>query len=240
MNAKDMLLVALDVSSTDEAGQLATKLKDTVGGFKIGSRMFVLGGPSIVREIGPKKTFLDLKFHDITNTVADAVTAAAQLGVRMCNIHCSGGPTMMRAAREASDQFSLKFGWRPLLIGVTVLTSHDRSSLDAIGLRPGDSIERIVSDLAAMAADCGLDGVVCSPLETPVIRKRICDNEFIVINAGIRKSTDPPDDQKRTATPREAINMGASYIVVGRPIIAQEDPVAAAEAVLSDMESVSV
>jgi orotidine-5'-phosphate decarboxylase len=240
MDAKDRLLVALDLPSPDAAVRLALKLWNKVGGYKIGKRMFVLGGPQVVNSVGVDRVFLDLKFHDIPNTVAGAVEAAAQLGVMMCNVHCEGGPKMMRAAREAADKYRKEHGRHgPLLIGVTILTSHNRESLDAIGLRPGATIEEIVGDLALMAKDNGLNGVVCSPREIEVVRKR-CGDNFVIVTPGIRKSTDPPDDQMRTATAREALDMGASYIVVGRPIIGQADPVAAAEAMIADMETSQV
>lgn len=232
MVVKDQILVALDVDSPEKAIALAERLREHVGGFKIGHELFTTGGPEVVRKVGP--TFLDLKYHDIPKTVAGAAKAACGLGVKMFNVHCLGGPKMMRAAADAvSDYADNHGGQRPLVIGVTILTSHDRASLDEIGIRPGSSMHKIVRDLACMAQDAGLDGVVCSPRETLVVREAIPN--FVVVTPGIRSESDAADDQLRTMSAKEAIGEGATYIVVGRPIIAQPDPVAAAKKMIGSV-----
>lgn len=229
----NMLLVALDVDAPEKAIVLSEKLKGHVGGFKVGSQLFTLGGPDVVRAIGP--TFLDLKFHDIPNTVAGAAKAAAQLGVRMFNVHCLGGSKMMKAARTAMDEVFNSTGTRPLILGVTILTSHDQASLAEVGIDPNLPIPQRVAKLAALAHKSGLDGVVCSPQEIEIVRSTVCDSGFLIVTPGIRRESDPADDQNRTMTVGEAVRRGASYLVVGRPIIAQLDPVAAADAIAEEI-----
>lgn len=233
MNPKDRLLVALDVDSPSTAVALSHQLRGSVGGHKVGSRLFTLGGPQVVNAVGT--SFLDLKYHDIPNTVAQSSDAAAQLGVMMFNVHCLGGFDMMKASRTALDERERNSGIkRPRVIGVTILTSHDRASLDRLKISPNATIPEIVAELSVMAKEAGLDGVVCSPQEIEVVRKA-CGDDFLIVTPGIRKSTDKPDDQKRTMTAAEAVKTGATYIVVGRPIIVQPDPKAAADQIVAEM-----
>jgi orotidine-5'-phosphate decarboxylase len=222
------LLVALDVDTVDAARRLADLLRGTVGGFKIGSRLFTAHGPAFVEELVARgdKVFLDLKFHDIPNTVAGAVGAAARLGVWMVNVHAGGGFDMMRAAREAADEEAAKrMNAPPLVIAVTVLTSFTQEGLAATGVVV--AIPEQVRRLALLAQQAGLDGVVASPQEIELIRKA-CDPRFEIVTPGIRGSADAKGDQNRTASAAGALAAGASYLVVGRPIIAADDPRGAA------------
>ena len=228
----DKLLVALDVESRARALELAVALRGIAGGFKIGSRLFTLEGPSIVRALTEKgdRVFLDLKFHDIPNTVATAVSAATSLGVWMLNVHASGGGPMMKAALEAAGESAAKAGVeRPLVIAVTVLTSMNASMIQESGV--AGSVLDQVGRLARLTQAAGLDGVVASPQETRMIRET-CGPGFQIVTPGIRGGsavTSGKDDQERTMTAPEAVAAGASYIVVGRPIIAASDPRTAAE-----------
>jgi len=222
------LLVALDVDSVDAARRLADLLRGTVGGFKIGSRLFTAHGPAFVEELVARgdKVFLDLKFHDIPNTVAGAVGAAARLGVWMVNVHAVGGFDMMRAAREAADEEAAKrMSAPPLVIAVTILTSFTQEGLAATGI--ASAIPDQVRRLALLAQQAGLDGVVASPQEIALIREA-CDPRFEIVTPGIRGFADAKGDQNRTASASGALTAGASYLVVGRPIIADSDPRAAA------------
>ena len=225
------ILVALDVSTAAEARALADRLRGTVGGFKIGKQLFTSEGPSIVRDLISRgdRVFLDLKFHDIPNTVASAVGAAASLGVWMLNVHASGGLKMMQAAKEAADRAGDRTGRRPLVIAVTVLTSFDQAMLEGTGVnRP---IPAQVEHLAALTKEAGLDGVVASPHEIDAIRAR-CGSDFLIVTPGIRTGpVAPGDDQVRTRSAREAMDAGASYLVVGRPILKAADPAAAAQGI---------
>jgi orotidine-5'-phosphate decarboxylase len=221
----DRILIALDVSSADDALRLADRLRGTVGGYKIGSQLFTAAGPDVVRSLvrNGDRVFLDLKFHDIPNTVAGAVTSACELGVWMMNVHASGGEKMMRAAREAADLTADANLVRPLLIAVTVLTSMDAPTLRSLGVE-STPMEQVVR-LARMAKSAGLDGVVASPLETEAIRDA-CGPDFLIVTPGIRggAASTGPDDQSRTSTPAGAIAAGSSYLVIGRPITAAADP----------------
>ena len=234
----DKLLVALDVESGARALELADSLRGIAGGFKIGSRMFTLEGPAIVRALTDKgdRVFLDLKFHDIPNTVATAVAAATSLGVWMVNVHASGGAPMMRAAVDAAGETSVREGVRrPLVIAVTVLTSMNAATLAESGVS-GSVLDQVLR-LAKLTQSAGLDGVVASPRETGLIREN-CGSDFAIVTPGIRGGsavTAGKDDQERTMTAPEAVAAGASYIVVGRPIIAAPDPRAAAERLVADL-----
>jgi orotidine-5'-phosphate decarboxylase len=224
----DNLLVALDVDTLDAARHLANSLRGTVGGFKIGSRLFTSHGPAFVEELVRRgdRVFLDLKFHDIPNTVAGAVAAATRLGVWMVNVHAGGGFEMMRAARQAADEEAARgLNAPPLVIGVTVLTSFSQEGLAATGV--GSTIPEQVRRLALLAQEAGLDGVVASPQEIGLVREA-CDPRFEIVTPGIRGAGDAKGDQNRTASASGALSAGASYIVVGRPIIGAPDPRAAA------------
>jgi orotidine-5'-phosphate decarboxylase len=225
----DQLVVALDVTSADAARSLADTLRGAVGGFKIGSQLFTSSGPSIVEELAGRgdRVFLDLKFHDIPNTVAGAVAAATRLGVWMVNVHASGGAAMMRAARDAADRESARMGGAaPLLIAVTMLTSLDEEAVRAIGF--GRNVAEQVERLALLAQSAGLDGVVASPHEIALIRRR-CGERFAIVTPGIRGVDDAKGDQSRTLSAAQALAAGASYLVVGRPITGASDPRAAAD-----------
>ena len=227
------VIVALDVESGSRALALADTLHGTVGAFKIGSRLFTLEGPDLVKRLVDKGelVFLDLKYHDIPNTVAQAVESAVATGAWMVNVHASGGVPMMQAAARAGREAAAKLGRpAPLLIAVTVLTSMDEPTLASVGVtRPLDAQ---VETLARMAREAGMDGVVASPLETAAIRNA-CGPDFVVVTPGIRGASAraSKDDQHRTMTPIDAIRAGSSYLVVGRPIIGAADPRAAAEAI---------
>jgi orotidine-5'-phosphate decarboxylase len=230
----EQLIVALDVDGAAAARALAGQLRGAVGGFKIGSQLFTSAGPSIVEELVGKgdRVFLDLKFHDIPNTVAGAVAAAARLGVWMLNVHAAGGAAMMRAARAAADDEAARQSLGPpLVIAVTVLTSMDAETLGATGV--GGTLVSQVERLARLAQDAGLDGVVASPREIGVIRA-CCDPRFSIVTPGIRAAADQQGDQHRTESAAAALAAGASYLVVGRPIIAARDPRAAAERLAAD------
>ena len=230
----DCLLVALDVDKAAEACALADRLRGVVGGFKIGSQLFTSHGPSIVEALVARgdRVFLDLKVHDIPNTVVGAVAAATRLGVWMVNVHASGGEAMMRAAREAADDESSRLGRpRPLVIAVTVLTSLDEAALRQIGVAA--TMTEQVERLAVLAQAAGLDGVVASPHEIGRIRLR-CGKTFTILTPGIRAPDDAKGDQRRTMTAAEALAAGANYLVVGRPIISAADPRAAAERIAQE------
>ena len=223
------LLVALDVDSAADALKLADTLRGAVGGFKIGKQLFTSIGPSLVDDLVARgdRVFLDLKFHDIPNTVAGAVAAAVRHGVWMLNVHASGGAAMMRAARAAADDAAAKAGRKPpLLLAVTLLTSLDQQALTEIGIP--HSVPDQVGRLAALAEASGLDGVVASAQEIDVIRRR-CRPEFTIVTPGIRSASDAKADQSRTMSAAEALAAGATYLVVGRPITGAQDPRAAAE-----------
>ncbi|MDX6530276.1 MAG: orotidine-5-phosphate decarboxylase [Blastocatellia bacterium] len=236
-NAKDKLIVALDVDSASRALDLFAALRDVVGMFKIGSQLFTAAGPDIVRQIIARggRVFLDLKFHDIPNTVAAAGIEATRLGVSIFNVHASGGAEMMKHTAEDVTETAQREGFaKPKVIAVTVLTSLDQASLEQIGFRLDPP--SLVARLARAAADCELDGVVASPREIGLIRQTISNPDFLIVTPGIRSSNDAPDDQKRTLTAAEAINGGADYVVVGRPILNAPDPVAAAQAIVAEID----
>jgi orotidine-5'-phosphate decarboxylase len=219
MNRK--VIIALDVSSRSEALDLVEKLHDLVGMFKVGSQLFMAAGTPIVREIIDKggKVFLDLKFHDIPNTVTHAAGEAANLGVSMMTIHATGGRAMMESvAKDLQDKFAER---RPIVVAVTVLTSLDTKALFEMGWE--NAVDEHVHRLALLAQDCGIDGVVCSPREIQRVRK-VVEPKFKIVTPGIRLPDQSLNDQQRIATPREALASGADYIVVGRAITDNADP----------------
>ena len=236
MQATDRLIVALDVNSRDSALSLVQTLRPRVQRFKVGLELFTACGPALVREILEKggQVFLDLKFHDIPNTVARAAVSAARLGVGMFTIHLSGGPLMARrAADELEAHCQVYRVQRPKILGVTVLTSLSPADLEDLGV--GRSVEDQVVALAEMGKAAGLDGVVCSPLEARLIRE-VCGREFLVVTPGIRPEGSEPDDQSRTLSPKVALEAGADFLVVGRPIVKADDPLEAAENILLQMD----
>jgi orotidine-5'-phosphate decarboxylase len=233
----DKLLVALDVESGERAMHLVNALRGLAGGFKIGNRLFTSEGPALVRRIvdAGSRVFLDLKYHDIPNTVEQAVEAAVGTGAWMINVHASGGTAMLQAAAGAARDTSARLGRpAPVMIGVTVLTSMDQEALRAIGVeRP--VLDQVIA-LARLTGQAGLHGVVASAQETRAIRQA-CGPEFQIVTPGIRGAAAGAErnDQSRTMGPAEAIRAGASYIVVGRPIIAAPDPRAAAAAIVEEL-----
>ena len=232
---KQRLIVALDLADPAKARTLATLLAPEVGMFKVGKQLFVNAGPNIVRTIHDLggEVFLDLKFHDIPNTAAAAAVEAARLGVRLFNLHVSGGREMMRQTAAAVEEVCGKEGLRrPAVLGVTVLTSLDGSDLEALGIQGG--VPAQVVRLAGMAREAGLAGVVCSAREVPEIR-RACGDSFMLVTPGIRPAGQQAGDQKRVMTPGDAVRAGIDFIVVGRPITAADDPVAAARSVVAEM-----
>ena len=229
---KEKISIALDVSSRQEALRLVKDLRDLAGMFKVGSQLYMATGPTIVREIidAGGKVFLDLKFHDIPNTVTHAAVEAALLGVSMMTIHASGGRAMMEATATAvRDRFGDQ---KPIIVAVTVLTSLYKPGLSEVGV--GDELHDQVVRLALLADDCGIDGVVCSPHEIRLVRS-VVNRNFKVVVPGIRLADQSLHDQQRAATPRDAISAGADYIVVGRAVTADPDPRAAMERVAASI-----
>jgi len=229
------IIAALDVPAAEQAEKLAREIAPAVGAFKIGKELFVSAGPDIVKKIRATgaRVFLDLKFHDIPNTVAKAVAAATRLDVQMLTLHASGGTEMMRAAeKSAQDTAKTAGAAAPLVLGVTVLTSANNATLAEIGCEP--DTENQVLRLARLAVQSGLRGLVCSPLEIIALRK-IIPSQVELVTPGIRTGTEPADDQKRTLTPREALQAGANWLVIGRPIYAAPNPRAAAEKILESI-----
>ena len=235
ISAKDRLIVALDVPDRASALTLVEHLSGLVGMFKIGSQLFTAEGPDLVREIvrGGEKVFLDLKFHDIPNTVAGAVESAARLGVSILNVHTLGGSEMMRAAAHAVGDRGLLWITRPAVLGVTVLTSMDKADLADVGI-PSDLSAEVVR-LATLAQDSGLDGIVASPHEIRLIRECIKAERFIILTPGIRPAWSSKGDQKRIATPADAIRDGADFLVIGRAITDSDNPRTAAERILEEI-----
>ena len=222
------LIVALDFPELEPALALVDRLGDTVEWYKVGKQLFTHYGPMVLKELKNrgKQVFLDMKYHDIPNTVAGAIRSAAAIGADIINVHASGGPAMLAAAAAAAKETG------KTVIAVTVLTSMDQEQLNAIGLEVTPAQQ--VSRLARLTEESGLAGVVCSPLEIELIRAER-SGDFITVVPGIRPAGAAVGDQKRIMTPALAAKAGASYIVVGRPIIAAEDPVAAAKSVLAEL-----
>ncbi|MDP6582226.1 MAG: orotidine-5'-phosphate decarboxylase [Vicinamibacterales bacterium] len=229
------LLVALDVDTRERALELADLLRGTAGGFKIGSRLFTSEGPSLVSALADRgdRVFLDLKYHDIPTVAAEAVRAAARLGAWMLTVHSAGGPTMLEAAANAARQASRP----PLVVAVTVLTSLGDAELARIGV--SRALADQVEAMADLATNAGLDGVVASPREVGRLRARLGSGPIIVtpgIRGGAGAGQSGSDDQVRTLSAADALSAGSSYLVVGRPIIASPDPLAAAQAILQEIK----
>ena len=232
---RNPIIVALDVPSAEQALKLAEEIAPAVGAFKIGSELFTSAGPDIVKRVRATgaSVFLDLKFHDIPNTVTKAVIAAVQLDVQMLTVHTSGGFDMLKAAESAAEETAWKLGRTPpLVLGVTVLTSLNTAALREIGLDV--NVEYQVRRLATVAMKAGLRGLVCSPQEVVKLRQ-VVPPAMQLVTPGIRTGEEKADDQKRTLTPKEAIVAGANWLVIGRPIYAAENPRAAAEKILSSL-----
>lgn len=241
MAIKDKLIVALDVSTVAEANKLVSELKEVVGMFKVGSQLFTTAGPGLVESIlnAGNKVFLDLKFHDIPHQVAGAARSAAELGVSLFTVHASGGTEMMqRAVAAISEAAERKQITRSKVVAVSVLTSMDETALAQVGVEgsPAAAVERLVK----LARSAGVDGVVSSPEESESIRS-YTGSDFLIVTPGIRPTSSSQgstnEDQKRVATPASALRSGADYLVVGRPITSAPDPVAAALAIVAEMET---
>ena len=234
-SARNKLIVALDVDSLARALELFEALREVAGMFKIGPQLFTAAGPEVVRRIVGLggRVFLDLKFHDIPNTVAAAAVAATRLGVSIFNLHASGGEEMMKRAVEAVDETSAREGIdKPAVIAVTLLTSMDQDTLRPLGI--SSSPDDIVRKLASLSHRCGLDGVVCSPLEITLVRTAVPDPSFLIVTPGVRPAGSDAGDQRRAMTPIDAIRAGADYLVVGRPILNASDPAEAARRIVDD------
>jgi len=233
--ARKRLIFALDVDSFEEAERWVKQLHEQVGVFKVGKQLFTRCGPEVVRMVRAEggEVFLDLKYHDIPNTVAMAGVEACRLGVRMFNVHALGGREMMaKLVAEVDARYPRGSQERPLLLAVTILTSSTEATLGEVGIeRP---VREMVPRLARLAREAGMDGVVASPQEVGLIREA-CGTDFAIITPGVRPATAALDDQKRVMTPGEAIAGGADYLVIGRPISAASDPVAAADRILDEM-----
>jgi len=230
LSPKDRLIVALDVPSAAEAQKLVAQIGDSAAIYKIGKQLFTSEGPALVRELvsSGRKVFLDLKYHDIPNTVASAVRSAADLNVAMLTVHALGGSRMLRAAAEAAGQYARK----PLVLAVTVLTSMANEDLHEIGIT--GSAQDEVLKLATLAQKVGVGGLVASPSELKALRQAI-GQEMKIVTPGVRPAGSDKGDQARVATPADAIANGADYIVVGRPITGAANPAAAAAAILAEI-----
>ena len=230
MNLRDHLVVALDVRTASQAKVITAQVGDTAGLFKVGKQLFTAEGPQVVRDLiaSGRRVFLDLKFHDIPNTVAGAVSAASHLGVSMLTVHASGGSKMLKAAVEAAGPSG------PMVLAVTVLTSLTDSDMTEIGV--AGQVRGQVLRMAALARSCGCPGIVTSPNEVAEIRREL-GSGFAIVTPGIRPAGSHTGDQSRIATPADAIRAGATHLVIGRPITASADPAAAARAVLGEIEA---
>jgi len=238
MKPRERIILALDVSDHDEAIKIVHRFKDHIDIFKVGSELFTSVGPRLIKEINlmGKKVFLDLKFHDIPNTVTKSVLAAARLRVFMLTVHTLGGLDMLKQAADALGKFAIENNiTRPRLIGVTILTSMDQKALsDEIGVALRMSSQ--VKQLAKLARMAGLDGVVASAENATMIRSSAGEG-FIIVTPGIRPSWTSADDQKRTLTPKQAIRKGADYIVIGRAVLAQSDPAKALKRIHDEIKN---
>jgi orotidine-5'-phosphate decarboxylase len=230
-NGKDCLIVALDVPNAEKARELVAQLGESVSFYKVGNELFTAVGPVLVRDLvaSGKKVFLDLKFHDIPNTVAGAVRSAASLGVSLLTVHASGGSKMLQAAAQAAEQSAAK----PTVLAVTVLTSLAAADLDEVGVN--GSVETQVLRLAGLAINAGCGGIVASAQEAAKLRQTL-GSGFTLVTPGIRPAGAAAADQARVVTPEDAIRAGANFLVVGRPITAADDPQHAASAIVQQIE----
>lgn len=230
MPVSEKFILALDVPSYGHASELVEQFKEHIGIFKVGPELFLSSGLKIIEEINKKhcKVFLDLKFHDIPNTVSRAAIIATKLGVYMFNVHTSGGLEMMKKCKDSVIELCHKENLdKPKILGVTVLTSISKEILKTeVGIP--HSVKTHVKHLASLAQKAGLDGVIASARDASMIRK-LCGKGFLIMTPGIRPSWTPPDDQKRTMTPKEAVKEGADYLVIGRGVLQHEDPLKALE-----------
>jgi orotidine-5'-phosphate decarboxylase len=235
--SKEKIIVALDVETASQAREIVRELREEVGAFKIGLQLFTSAGSSFVRELTQKdvKIFLDVKFHDIPNTVAKASVEVARSGVWMFNIHALGGGEMIRrtveAVEEICDRENLE---KPKIIGVTILTSSNQETLKQVGI--DKEITSQVLNLAQISAKYGLNGVVASPLETSLIRQEIGE-DFLIVTPGIRPKLETNDDQKRVMTASEAVRNGSDYLVIGRPILRADNRLAAVRQILEEINT---
>lgn len=238
VSAREKLIVALDVETADKALEFRDSLGESAGMLKVGSQLFTSAGPDIVRRLvaSGARVFLDLKFHDIPNTVASAAREAVRLGVSIFNVHAAGGSEMLRRAADAVAEESARLGVeRPRLIAVTVLTSADAHVLEETGVE-APSVEAQVTRLARLADAAGLDGVVASPHEIAPVRRAVAREDFLLVTPGVRPASVGHDDQRRVMTPAEAVRAGASYIVVGRAVLGAPDPARAARDIVEEMQ----
>jgi orotidine-5'-phosphate decarboxylase len=234
MRDKDRLIVALDVSSATQARQIVQSIGEAATTYKIGKQLFTAEGPQVVRDLvsSGRKVFLDLKYHDIPNTVAAAVKSAAELGVSMLTVHASGGSKMLKAAAEAASQSSA----RPMVLAVTVLTSLSDSDLPELGI--SDIVLGQVVRLAGLARAAGCEGIVASALEARELRRTLGE-DFAMVTPGVRPAGSAAGDQARVVSPKDAIAAGATYLVVGRPILEAPDPAKAAREIIAEIEAAS-
>lgn len=224
------IICAIDTTRTPKAKALIGEVSPHVGAIKLGLEFFTAHGAAGVKDVLPEGTplFLDLKFHDIPNTVAGSIRATAGINAFMMTVHTAGGKAMMRAAKEAADELAETTGHRPLVVGVTILTSMDEADLVSVGYQ--NDVQEQVRKLAGLAQESGLDGVVCSPFEIAMLRAQ-CGQDFTLVVPGIRPEGSDAGDQKRVLTPKEALDAGASYLVIGRPITGAGTPAEAAGAI---------
>ncbi len=238
LTPKERLIVALDFPTIEDALALVEKMGDTISSYKVGLELFSAAGPDAVKRLktAGKWVFLDLKFHDIPNTVTGAAAKAVESGADMFNVHALGGMKMMRAAADAASDTADRLGIEsPMVLGVTVLTSLDQEALESeIGIALEEGLAAFIVEKAYQSIEAGLDGVVASPREAQEIREE-CGDNFHIVTPGVRPTWAAVDDQKRVATPADAIRMGADRIVVGRPITRADDPMEAARKILAEM-----
>jgi orotidine-5'-phosphate decarboxylase len=235
---KEKIILALDLSSADEARKTVEAFRDEVGAFKIGLQLFTAAGASFVRELtaGGVKIFLDLKFHDIPNTVAGAAVEAARMGVWMFNVHALGGREVMRATVDSVRETCAREGLeQPKMIAVTVLTSANAKTLEEVGIK--SPVSGQVLKLAQLASECEMDGVVASPQEIELIRGNIGRKDFLIVTPGVRPAFATTDDQKRVMTPAEAIIAGSDHLVIGRPVLKAKNPLLAVRSIIEEMEN---